>query len=44
MAMMNELLCEEDFIEMPREPQAKTGSNYLKSEPRIARMVFNAER
>ena len=44
MAMVNELLCEEDFIEMPREPQAKTVSNYLKSEPQIARMVVDAER
>ena len=43
MAMVNELLCDPDFIEMPREPQAKSVSNYLKSEPRIARMVVDAE-
>jgi len=43
-AMVNELVCEDDFIEMPKEPQAKTVEGYLASEPRIARMVADAER
>jgi DNA adenine methylase len=44
MAMANELLCEPDFLEMPREPKAKTVKDYLSREPRIARMVASAER
>jgi len=43
LAAVDEVLCEPDFLEMPREPKAKTVSHYLKSEPRIARMVFGIE-
>jgi hypothetical protein len=41
-AMVEELLLEEDFIEMPAEPKAKTVADYLSREPRIARMVVDA--
>ena len=43
MAMVNELLCEEDFLEMPKEPSVKSVSHYLESNPRIARMVADAQ-
>ena len=43
-AMVNELLCEPDFLEMPSEPQVKTVKDYLANEPRIARMVAGAAR
>ena len=42
-ALADELLCEEGFLEMPREPKAKTVKDYLAREPRIARMVVDAE-
>jgi len=42
-AMTDELMCEEGFIEMPDEPKAKTVEDYLANEPRIARMVHDAE-
>jgi len=38
-AVMNEILAEEDFLEMPREPKAKTVKDYLAREPRIAHMI-----
>ena len=43
-ATVEELLLEEDSIEMPRESKIKSVSDYLMSEPRIARLVVNAER
>ena len=43
LAAVDEVLCEPDFLEMPREPKAKTVSHYLNNEPKIARMVFDVE-
>lgn len=42
-AMLDELICEEGFVEMPDEPRVKSVEEYLASKPRIARMVANAE-
>jgi len=42
--MVEELLSEEDFLEMPSEPAVTSVSHYLESNPLIARMVVNAER
>lgn len=38
-AAVDEVLCEDDFLEMPREPKAKTVKEFLSSEPRIVRRV-----
>ena len=43
-ALVDELVSEEVFLEMPSEPAVKSVSHYLESEPRIARMVVDAER
>ena len=43
-ALVDELLCEDDFLEMPSEPKSKSVRSYLASQPRIARLVTDAER
>ena len=43
-AMVDELLSEPDFLEMPREPKSKSVSSYLESRPQIVRMIVDAER
>jgi hypothetical protein len=42
--MVDELLSEDGFLEMPEEPAVTSVSDYLSREPRIARMVVDAER
>ena len=42
-AMVNELVSEPDFLEMPAEPAVKNVKDFLFREPRIARMVGDAE-
>jgi hypothetical protein len=44
LAMVNEAICEPDFLEMPTEPTVKTVEDYLANEPRIARLVADTER
>jgi len=41
--MVDELLSEEDFLEMPSEPAVKSVETFLSREPRIARLVGGAE-
>ena len=38
-AEVNEILAEEDFLEMPREPKAKSVKDFLFHEPQVARMI-----
>ena len=43
-ALVDELVSEEGFLEMPEESAVQSVSHYLERHPRIARMVFNVER
>ena len=39
LAAVDEVLCEDDFLEMPGEPQVRTVKEFLSSEPQIAHRV-----
>ena len=41
--MVDELLSEDGFLEMPEEPKGTSVSHYLESHPRIARLAVDAE-
>ena len=43
MAPVHEMVSEDGFLEMPSEPQEKTVIDFLANEPRVARMVADAE-
>jgi hypothetical protein len=43
-AMVNEVLCEAEFLEMPTVPSVKSVKDFLSRKPQVARMVANAER
>ena len=38
-ALVDELACEDDFIEMPAEPKTRSVSSFLAREPRIAHLI-----
>jgi hypothetical protein len=43
-AMVNELVSEDDFLEMPQVPDTKSVKDFLSRDPRIARLVADSER
>ena len=43
LAAVDEMVSEDGFLEMPSEPKVKTIKDFLASEPRIARLVADAE-